>query len=284
VETIKNVIKYAIRFWTSLVVATVPIDLRKRIARWLFKHDCFPGLSWLSLELLADFRRNNFSEYHKFLWKNHLFYAETFNADERFGPENQREASRKFFELLPKQLLSLQISPNQVSSVLEVGCSLGFQLRFMETEMFPGAKKFLGIDIDETAIAEGRKALASQGSLIELMVGDIQHQCDIIGTRKFDVVICTGALMYLDEQAATACIAEMLKHAKYILGVSGLAHLGVPNCQLEHSVLRKWDHSLIHNLEKMVLAGGGRVLGVGWEVDEIVDERTNYFVFSPPAG
>jgi SAM-dependent methyltransferase len=283
VKSIKSNIKCFLRIWTVLAVATFPLQLRKRVAMWLFRQEKLPGTSWVALELLSDFRRDAYSEYHKFLWGNHLFYADTFNADERFGSEKQREASRKFFELLPEQLRSLSISPDQVSSVLEVACSVGHQLRVMETHIFPNAKELLGFDIDETAIAEGRKALASQGSAVELKVGDIENLSDIIDNRKFDVVICTGALMYLDEKAAAACVGTLLRHTNYILGISGLANPGVPNNQLEHSIIRDWDHSLIHNLEKMVLAGGGRVLGVGWEVEEIVDDRTNYFVFSPSA-
>jgi SAM-dependent methyltransferase len=279
----KESAKWFVRLWVALFIKIFPIGLRKHISIWLFENIRLPGIPWLAAEILADFRRENPSEYHKFLWGKHLYYAKTYSVELRFGPENQENSRRVYFQSLVNHLRALQVQPDQVKSVLEVGCSLGYQLRHMETALFPNAENFLGTDIDESAIHEGRKALASMGSNVELMVGDIEKLSDTLGDRRFDIVICTGVLMYLDEKAATACVGAMLKHTKIMLGMAGLANPEIPNNQLEHSIFREMDHSLIHNLETMAEANGGHILGVDWEGTEIVEGNSIYFVFVAPS-
>jgi 2-polyprenyl-3-methyl-5-hydroxy-6-metoxy-1,4-benzoquinol methylase len=150
----------------------------------------------------------------------------------------------------------------------------------METDMFPLANRLCGVDIDEYAIKQGSAHLQSLGSKIRLIHGDVEDLNDLLGPDRFDVVICTGVLMYLNQEAATAVVKSLLKHTNHIVGISGLADPRKPNSQLEHSSIRIWDQSYIHNIERMVNEAGGNPIKVLWEGDTIIDGTTVYFVFA----
>ena len=63
------------------------------------------------------------------------------------------------FEDLRKYLLlqgTFAFGARSIKSIFDVGCSAGYLLRFMETELFPGATTLEGNDIDEYALANGR--------------------------------------------------------------------------------------------------------------------------------
>lgn len=267
----------------ATIRATLPLPLRKTACilintqKWLgedLRH-------WWTRELLTDFRENDVNAYHQFLWAHHLGYALTYEKSERFGNGNLPESRRIFFSDLVSQLRSMGVDPaKDVRSVLEVGCSLGYQLRFLEMDLFPGASELEGVDIDRYAVEKGMEHLQGEGSKIRLHCGDMADLDRLVQGKFYDVVICTGVLMYLDEQAAFRVVQTMLDHCKLILGLSGPANPEADNQFLRRSVSRPTDGALVHNLDGMVEQGGGRVLARRWEGGRTVEGHTLYFVFA----
>jgi SAM-dependent methyltransferase len=277
---LKDLVKSLLNPMCSWAFGLLPLNWRKQIANWLFRQHKIPGHSWIALQFLDDFARSNKNSFHKFLWSNHLYYAETYEISERFESDRDNRARHPFFLQLKLCLQGIGLSLDRVDSILEVGCSLGHQLRMMETDMFPLANRFCGIDIDEYAVKQGKAHLHSLGSKIRLIHGDMENLSDLMGSERFDVVICTGVLMYLNQEAATAVVKSLLKHTNHIVGISGLAHSTYPNSQLEHSSIRSWDQSYIHNIERMISEAGGSLIKVLWKEDTEVDGNAVYLVFA----
>lgn len=236
---------------------------------------------WWIVELLKDFARNDINEYHKFLWSHHMAYARTYEVGLRFGYENM-EASRKiFFSELEDLLIRMKVNADRdISSVFEAGCSLGYQLRYMETDLFPRAKKLRGIDIDGYAIEAGAAYLRKVHSKVDLACADMEDLESVLGGRIYDIMVCCGSLMYLDENAAARVVEVMLRHTGIVLALSGLAHPDVDNSMLEHSTVRGHDKSFIHNIDSMVNRAGGNVLARRWDGRRLVEGHTIYFVYA----
>ena len=187
-----------------------------------------------------------------------------------------------FFSDLCRQLQELGIHPEEVGSVLEVGCSLGYQLRYVETDLFPSVARLDGIDIDEYAIRSGTEYLRAAGSNVSLRCGDMQRLDEFVGERVYDVILCTGTLLYLKEAEAAAVVRTMLSHSRIVVAMAGLAHPAVDNAHLNRSDVRIHDATLIHNFDQMVEAAGGRVLGRRWDGAREVEGQTIYFAFAAP--
>jgi len=102
------------------------------------------------------------------------------------------------------------------------------------------------------------------GSKIELAVGDACDLDTIADRQEYDVVMCCGVLVHLDQDAATAAVRAMLAHTKGLLGIITWAHPRFDNAQLQHSYVRPDDLGFVHNPDQMVSAGGGRVVFRAW--------------------
>jgi SAM-dependent methyltransferase len=268
----------------ELLRAALPLAVRKRLAVWIGGQTWLPPRDWWSLEILRDLAERDADEYHRFLWRHHLAYAQTYEISERFGAENVHPTRRLFFADLTAQLAAGGADPGtQVASVLEVGCSMGYLLRFLETSVFGSADVLHGVDIDRYAIDQGTAYLREQGSKVQLRAGDIVDLDRILDGRTFDVVLCLGVLMYLTEDAATAVVEAMLRAATGLVAISGVAHPSMDNAQLERSEPRAWDSSWIHNIDAMVRKAGGNVRYRRWDGARVVDGNTIYFVFCTPA-
>lgn len=157
---------------------------------------------------------------------------------------------------------------------------MGYQLRYIETDLFPGAAELDGIDIDKEAIIKGSEYLRNKGSKIRLLCDDMRNLDRMLGAKIYDIIICTGVLMYLEEEEASRVVQEMLRHCRLMIAISGPAHPEIDNCHLERSVVRGYDGSFIHNLDTMIKRSGGVVLGRRWEGSRVVDGHTIYFVFA----
>jgi SAM-dependent methyltransferase len=198
----------------------------------------------------------------------------------RFGVENMRESRRLFFSDLQGLLERMGIDPYQdVNSVFEFGCSLGYQLRHIETSLFPGASIIEGLDIDGYAIESGKKHLGASGSKVKLYRSDMESFEDVTGAKVYDIIICSGVLMYLSQEPATRLVERMLKHTGKVLAFAGLAH-DADNSGLKRSVVRERDGTFVHNIDEMVKSAGARILQRRWEGGRIVDGNTIYFVFA----
>ena len=275
---LKKIIKKILR-------ATVPLSMRKGVIIWLNKQEWINLKTryWWTVEALRDFAQKDTDEYHKYLWNNHLAYAETYDIEKRFG-DNGLELSRQFFfDELEKQLKNMNLKPDEdIHSVFELGCSLGYQLRFMEQSLFPAASILRGIDIDRYAIQQGQQFLKGVGSRVEIDYGDMEKLDDLLVDQKFDIFIATGVLLYLNENSTKKIIRKMLDHTNVLVALSGLAYFEEDNKNLVRSKMRERDQTFIHNFDSMISNEGGKVIFRRWEGDKMYNGHTIYFVFGVP--
>jgi SAM-dependent methyltransferase len=272
---LKNTGKNAIR-------SLIPLSIRKRMAVWVHRQQWINSdrRSWWSVELVRDLAETDVDAFHKFLWTHHLSYAQSYEAAGRFGGQNIKASRRIFFSDVREQAAQLEpLAEQSVRSIFEVGCSLGYLLRFIETDVFPRATELAGIDIDRYAIESGSKYLHSVGSKVVLECGDTRELERWLGGKTYDLIVCTGVLMYLNQSAADEAIATMLRHGR-LLAMAGLAHARFDNATLHHSDVRTSDRTFVHNFDRMVTDHGGRVVWRRWEGARDVDGNTIYFVFA----
>jgi SAM-dependent methyltransferase len=269
-----------------LVRSVVPLAVRKLAARTLQRLTWIDQQRrhWWSVELVRDLAEKDVDAFHQFLWTYHLGYAESYEVTGRFGADRVRASRRMFFSDLRDQVAKRStFSDGSVRSIFEVGCSLGYQLRHIETDIFPGVRELAGIDIDRYAIEAGSEYLCSVGSKVVLECGDTRELERWLGGKTYDIIICTGVLMYLNEAAAGEAIGTMLRHGR-LLAMAGLAHPRTNNAGLSRSDVRASDSTFIHNFDRMVADHGGRVVWSRWEGDRDVEGNTIYFVFATGRG
>jgi SAM-dependent methyltransferase len=267
----------------NVLRAVLPLSLRKRIGIALHRQDWLDPESqyWWTRELLRDFAEKEPASYHRYLWSNHMGYAASYNVETRFLKAEIPGSRRIFFSDLSAHLRALGMDPSRdIRSVLEVGCSLGYQLQYMKAAVFPGAVELAGIDIDRFAIEKGKDHLERIGSNVRLTAEDMGNLGRVYDGKRFDVVVCTGVLMYLEEAEATDVMAAMLRICGKIVAISGPAHPEVDNASLDRAVPRSKDGSLIHNLDRIVERAGGTVVARRYEGKRVVDGHTIYFVFA----
>lgn len=265
--------------------SVLPLSFRKTLVVWLNRREWInkDRRNWWSTEILKDLAESDINEYHRFLWANHLAYAETYESEIRFGADNIKESRKIFFRDLLEVIKQHGTDPSfQVRSIFEVGCSLGYQLRYMETDLFPGAELLMGNDIDKYAIEVGSEYLRNHNSKVQLLRFDMEDLNDRLKGRFFDIIVSTGVLMYLQEDAAARVVQTMIDHTKGLLAVAGLAHPKNDNSLLIQSVPRERDGSFIHNIDKMVENAGGSIISRRWEGNKDVDGNTIYFLFATP--
>jgi SAM-dependent methyltransferase len=263
-------------FWSA-----VPLGVRKRAALGISRSSVLSQAHRLRLSMLAvgDLAERDNPAFHKFLWSHHLAYAIYYAAEERFrGP---LESSRlQLFADLERHLRELGVEPGEVDSILDVGSSIGNNLRFLEEHVFRSASALHGIDIDRPAVADGSRYLASAGSRIELKAGDMEDLDAILGDRRYDVVFCAGVLLYLDQERAASVVRSMLQRTNVLCAFASPAHFEFDNGRLEASETRAWDMSHFHNVDAMVAAAGGQVVARRWEPGTLDGRQTIYFVFA----
>ncbi len=270
-----------LRFFKRVVYTVLPLDWRKRMAVWLDRQQWLTNQHEWSMLLIRDWAEKDMDAYHKFLWSEHLGYAQFYDSANRFGTEKILPSRRLLFEDLLACLRDQGLDPRRdLNSIFEVGCSRGYLLRFAETELFPAATDLAGIDIDSTAIEAGKNYLAQRGSKIKLQCADMSDLESVLGERSYDVILCAGVLVYLKEQAAEKVIRTMIRHARYVVAIASVGHPGVDNAALTASEKRDWDAGMIHNIDAMVEKAGGEVLRRRWEGAYEINGQRIHFVFS----
>jgi len=259
----------------------IPLRVRKQMAVWLGRQSWLPQRHWWSVELVRDLARHDIAEYHRFLWANHLAYAKTYEIDQRFGSARVHPSRVLLFDETCRVLQQRGIQPSQIDSVLEVGCSMGYLLHHLEQFVFPNARVLDGIDVDAYAIARGVEYLRRAGSRVQLRRADMK-QLVSTAMRTYDVIFCAGVLMYVPQAEAQEVVRAMLQRCSGLLVLAGLAHPERDNRELKRSEPRSADQSLIHNLDSMVEAAGGRVVQRRWEGARSLQGNTIYFVYAEP--
>jgi SAM-dependent methyltransferase len=233
--------------------------------------------------MIRDWANKDAEAFHYFLWSQHLGYAKSYEEVHSFGKENLVLTRRILFQALKECLLrESRDSLKQVQSVFDVGCSAGYLLRFVETELFPSANSLEGIDIDKHAIDVGTAYLRSHESKIRLTCADMANLEQIIDERKYDVVLCAGVLTYVNERTATDLVRAMLNHCNRLVAIKGIAHPVLDNGELGNSYTRRSDGAFIHNFDAMVKEAGGSIVYRRWEGAKLFDGQTLYLVFGQP--
>lgn len=264
----------------------LPISLRKHIAVWLNNQRWLSRKDYLTQGILRDFQKNDPKEFHKFFWSKHILsYAKQYDSEQLFDINRMEPSRRIFFNDLISAIQKIGLDPaKDISSVLEVGCSLGYLLRFIETDILPDTKELVGIDIDEDAINKGVSYLRNAGSKVQLIHGDMEELDRLVGNRTFDVVFAGGVLSYLNTADAAKVISGMLKRTKKILALIGLACTTTDNSELQQSLLDDTrGNQWVHNFKSMVEAAGGHVVKCRWEGGRLFNYQTIYAVFAVPA-
>ena len=259
------------------------MPLRQRICIYLNRQKWIdPDVRyWWTKELLRDFAEKDRNRYHRFLWSNHMAYAVTYELNQRYGVENMVASRRIFFSDLRRQLIEMGINPERdIGSVFEVGCSSGYQLRYLESNLFASATELVGIDIDRHAIIEGQSYLQTIGSKVRLICEDMANIEALLEGKTYDIVVCCGVLMYLQKNDALRVMKAMLKHSRVLVALTDPGYPNFDNARLEHSLIRELDGSYFHNLDAMVDTSEGKVLTRRWEGDRPLDGQRIYFVFA----
>lgn len=261
----------------------VPLWARRRLAILVGRQQWLKARYWWAFELLRDFAERDPDGFHRFLWAHHLAYAESYEVERRFGGDKVHPTRLMLFADLEEELRRRGAEPaRDVQSVFEVGCSLGYLLRHLETGLFASASTLEGNDIDRYAIDAGTRKLTALGSRVRLHHADMAHLTAVFAGRTFDVTIAAGVLMYLREAAALEVVGVMLRHTGRLAVFAGLAHPEQDNLNLPASTLRERDGTWIHNLDAMVERAGGHVVARRWGGAQVVDGNTIYFVLAEP--
>jgi SAM-dependent methyltransferase len=260
---------------------SVPLSWRKKTCVLMEERKWFDPDTrvWWTRELLRDFEDGDRDGYHRFLWSHHLGYARPYEVEKRFGTENMVLSRKLFFRGLKDVLGQMGMATGDVSSVFEVGCSLGYQLRYLETDLFPGAEVLEGNDIDAYAVVQGNAYLKKSGSKVRLFCRDMADLGQLMGGKVYDVILGTGVLMYLQEEEASLVVKTVLNHCR-LAAFSGLAHPDKDNSLLGSSCIRERDGTFIHNIDSMVKAGEGQILSRRWEGKKLFEGQTIYFVYA----
>jgi SAM-dependent methyltransferase len=254
-------VQSSIRRTSGILAKTLPLSTRQAfIAR--MKWTYVPGWFEFCMGMLDDLRRDDPDALHRFLWANHLAYAASYEVPARFGSSNLNPGRRILFDEIDRHLRLCGVdSRRDVRSVFEVGCSMGYLLRHLELEVFPSASTLHGLDIDRYAIETGTTHLRSMQSGVKLFHADMAATRDVMGGRIYDVVICCGVLMYVNENTAEEVVRTMLLHAGRVVGIICLAPDGAPP---QRSQPRTSDGAFIHNVEDMIERAGGQLVSSKW--------------------
>jgi SAM-dependent methyltransferase len=266
-----------------LLRAGLPLSVRMALARFLSRRRWIAARNWWAHEMLRDLAESDPNAYHRFLWGHHLGYAETYEVAVRFGADKVHATRRMLFDDLSQCLSSVSVDPKLVTSVFEIGCSLGYNLRFLEQFVFPHAAILEGCDIDAYAVEQGRAYLETIGSRVNVFTADMAALQQRLHGKTYDVTFCAGVLMYLVREDAERVVADILRHTKVVAAFSGLADPDQDNAALTDSRVRERDGTFVHNIDAMVTRAGGRVIQRRWGGSRSVDGNTVYFVFAEPA-
>lgn len=284
--------RHAARLVSSILRPVLPLSVRKKLILWLDARK-LPGLYRFAFLLLDDFARQDPSGFHAFLWSHHLGHAESYEIVRRYGEAKLDPTRAILLREVCRDLQNRGIDcRTDVRSVFDVGCSVGHVLQHVESQIFPSATILEGIDIDEYAIRAGAAHIARIGSKAQIRCANLESLETTMDGKIYDVILCFGVLLYVDRGTATLAVKTMLQHSRLLVALSTWPHPLVDNAELTDSVhagdlVRNgpdlMDGTLIHNLDEMVKAAGGRIVSRGWTGKEVVQEdRPLYFVLAQP--
>jgi len=281
-------LKDMIPCFKRIIRLILPLGLRKGFALWLNHQPWLSSYGYLIEGVIRDLLKSDPKAFHKFMSANHICtYAHWYDSETLFESVKMNGSTamrREFFNDLIDVIKSFGLDLSvEIRSVLEIGCSLGYLLRFMEKDIFQNLEVVIGIDIDSDAINKGTHYLSKVGSKVHLIHGDMEELERLVGNHSFDIVFSAGALSYLNEIDAAKVVSKMLHRTSRILALVGLASKSVNNRELSQSLVSVEDHNQwIHNFEAMIEAANGCVIASRWEGDKQSNDQPIYFVFAVP--
>jgi hypothetical protein len=146
------------------------------------------GAADFSMGMLDDLRRRDPDAFHRFLWSNHLAYARSYEVSRRFGAHRLNPSRHILFDDMVRHLRARGVDPRtHIGSVFEVGCSMGYLLRHLETEVCPAAEILHGLDIDAHAVETGMQHLSSLRSKVKLFAADLADAPRVMAGRSYDL-------------------------------------------------------------------------------------------------
>jgi SAM-dependent methyltransferase len=279
----KSTVRWAIRTGAGVLGRVLPRPLRRALVVRVGRRRWSCGLE-LSMGLLHDMRRQDPDGLHRFLWSNHLAYAASYEVPQRFGASNINPSRHLLFQEILAHLKSGGIGPHGVGSIFEVGCSMGYLLRHLETDVFPSAAILHGLDIDRPAIEMGTAHLRSVQSKVRLFAADMDDTERIMGERSYDLVLCCGVLMYVSESAARRLVRTMLAHTRRMVGLICLAPPEGERSGSAASQVRQADGTFIHDVARMIGEADGRLLASRWVGSDVSGSSPAHLILAAPSG
>ena len=253
----------AIRRTSGLLRWFLPLEVRKALVARLDRRR-FRWSTDFSMGVLGDLRRRDPETLHRFLWSNHLAYAARYQVEHKFEPHNINPTRHILFRQILDYYKGRALDPHeQVRSVFDVGCSLGYLLRHIELNLFPSAAPLQGIDIDRHAVQAGMAYLQSVRSKVELFEADLSRAGEFMRGREYDLVLCCGVLMYANEDTAMSALQAMFAHCRGLVGVICLAHNARRRAK-RNSEVRTSDGAYVHDTHRMIREAGGIPISSTW--------------------
>jgi len=255
----------------------LPLSSRQVLVAVAGRYKIAFGLEF-AMGLLHDLNRRDPVGLHRFLWSNHLAYAQTYEIQKRFGSANINPTRHILFRNMTAHLRARGLDPaRDVQSVFEVGCSMGYLLRHVETEVFPSATTLHGIDIDDYAIQTGSAHLSSLQSRVRLFAADMESAEHILSRWKYDLVLCCGVLMYVNEAIAEKVVRAMFTGADRLVGLICLAPPRHGWCGV-----REYDGAFIHDVDQMIQRAGGSVVSSDWVDTSVSGSSPSHVILAEP--
>lgn len=252
-----------IRQAAGLLRWLLPLKVRKAIVIRLGRQK-LPWGSDFSIGILGDLRRRDPETLHRFLWSNHLAYAARYEVQHKFAPEQINPTRRILFRQILEYNKARALDPQeQIGSVFDVGCSLGYLLRHLEVNVFPSAWALTGVDIDRYAVQAGMAHLQSVKSKVRLFEADLTKAGDLMQQQQYDLVLCCGVLMYVNEDTARSALQAIFTHCRRLVGLICLA--GDDRRRREAAAgVRASDGAYAHDMHRMIREAGGTLVSATW--------------------
>jgi SAM-dependent methyltransferase len=241
----------------------LPLSARQTLVCFVGRRKLPDALRFeFAMGMLTDLRRRDPVAFHRFLWANHLAYAVSYEVPHRFGASKINPTRHVLFNSITAHLRSRGLDPGtDIRSVLEIGCSQGYLLRHLETTLFREARILHGLDLDAHAVKTGSAHLDSLGSRVRLFVADMEAAEKVIGSETYDVVLCCGVLMYVNESIAGKVVRLMFARVARLVGLICLAP---SEGERGRYGVRASDGAFIHDMDPLIREAGGNVLSSRW--------------------
>jgi SAM-dependent methyltransferase len=264
----------AFRRTAGLLRWLLPVEVRKALVVRLHRRR-FRWSTDFSMGALRDLRLRDPQALHRFLWSNHLAYAARYEVERKFEPHNINPTRHTLFQQILEYYKARALDPREhVRSVFDVGCSLGYLLRHIEVNLLPSAAPLTGIDIDRYAVQTGMTYLQSVRSKVELFEADLTRTAEFMRGRQYDLVLCCGVLMYVNEDTARSTLQAMFAHSRRLVGII---------CLAGNSEVRTSDGAYVHDMHRMIREAGGNPVSSTWVGTATSGSSPSHVILAEPS-